>query len=138
MCVQSLSLAVLSCRPTVHHSSSEVSHGGIQMSQMNERTHFGRQRSHGGFGHEGPMEELRCPHGDGRWEAAAQRIQTREQKHQHRAHEVTCATNRGQQLIGTRVHCLFTNLLSTQARWLTTNKIQSKVSEKTNTFFLLR
>lgn len=33
-------------------SSSEVSHVGIQMSQMNGRSRFGRQRSNGGFGHD--------------------------------------------------------------------------------------
>lgn len=33
------------------HSSSEVFHVGIQMSQMNGRARFGRQRSNGGFGH---------------------------------------------------------------------------------------
>lgn len=33
-------------------SSSEVSHVGIQMSQMNGRTRFGRQRSNRGFGHD--------------------------------------------------------------------------------------
>lgn len=78
------------------------------------------------------MEEL--PHRDGWWEAAAQRIQTREQRHHQEADGVTCAANRGQQLIVTRFHSLFTNLLSTQAQQLTTNKIKSKVSEKTYVF----
>lgn len=33
------------------HSSSEVFHVGIQMSQMNGRARFERQRSNRGFGH---------------------------------------------------------------------------------------
>lgn len=48
---------------------SEVSHVGIQMSQMNGRTRSGRQRSRGGFGHDARVR--RRPHSDGRREAAA-------------------------------------------------------------------
>lgn len=54
MCVESLCrlISSLVMQGNSSHSSSEVFHVGIQMSQMNGRARFGRQRSNRGFGHD--------------------------------------------------------------------------------------